>query len=233
MIKRALLLLTLFAFALGAKAQNLPTLKVTQISANGVSNFPDTIYQGQFYTLSITVANLSNNITYVNDSNKIFSVFMQADSTLIPFSIYNDTALFTIAPGGIITFVAIDSFSTPQLKLGNNVVVVWPSVSSSTGSSINTDSTYFATYFVGISGIENVSNTNTLIYPNPFSESITILKENDTRMQLFIFDETGRLVYQNPVDKKSYDLSFLKQGLYFVELRKANTVVAHKKLVKL
>ncbi|MEO8148788.1 MAG: T9SS type A sorting domain-containing protein [Bacteroidia bacterium] len=231
MIKRLLLLLIIFALSLTVKAQGPPTLKVTTITVNGIANFPDTIYGGVFYSYIITIRNLDSTITYVSDSTEAFTINMRTDSSLIgAFTIYSDSAQIVILPGDSFSLQYSDTFPSGGFKIGNNVVVVWPSINTLLPSLI-ADSSYFTIYFPGILGIPDFDKLNLLVYPNPFIDLLSFSNTYDNH-QLYIYDEAGRLVYQNPFDKKSYDLSFLKQGLYLVELRKSNIVVARRKMIK-
>lgn len=228
MIKRLLLLLIIFASSFSVKAQGLPTLKVTTITANGVANFPDTIYQGVQYNFSITVANLDST-PFVNNGTP-FSILMQKVDTggFLPFAIYITNLQFTIAAFDSMVFFATDSFSPPQLKLGNNVVVVWPSVTSSI---INYIDDTISTYLVGTSGIPEIEKSDLLFYPNPFIDFLNIRNTFDYTGQVFIYDGTGRVVY-NSGRKETYNLSFLKSGMYLIEVRKNNIAVARRKMMK-
>jgi len=69
------------------------------------------------------------------------------------------------------------------------------------------------------------------IYPNPTEASITITAPIDSKIQ--IFDNTGRLIKSTKATGTStnYDLSSLKQGMYFIKVTKDNDSVM-RKLIK-
>ena len=58
------------------------------------------------------------------------------------------------------------------------------------------------------------------IYPNPFSENFTISRNNESRAEMRIYDQTGRLVLQDQTQEKKIliDLSNQPAGPYFVRL---------------
>ncbi len=235
MFKRLFILLTIIALSLSGKAKNLPTLKVTNITANGVNNFPDTIYGGITYSYLITVTNTDTSLTFFNDTSFIAGLFtikaQLADTSLPEFTLFSDSNFFQILPGDSITFQLTDSFGT-GLKLGNNVVVVWPSKVGSGITSFIIDSTYYNIYFIGSTGINEIPIAELRIYPNPFGENISIDNPAESKFRVFIYDAEGRIVYQNPLDRKSFDLSFLKSGAYLVEVRNSSKVLSRKKIIK-
>lgn len=230
MLKRLLLFLSIICIGTSVRAQFLPTLKVTSIAANGVFNFPDTIYGGTFYTYSIVVQNTDLQNTYTNSPSTIFSIKMQTD-TLPELVLFSDSSQFTISPGDTAIFTVADSFPSPSFKLGNNVVVVWPSVTNGTQPFI-VDSTFFNVYYIGLSGIHDFDIAPISIYPNPFSDYLKVDFNEEESPQLFIYDVAGKLVYSNGGRSKMYDLSFLKSGAYLLEVRKKNAIVAHRMLIK-
>ncbi len=230
MLKRLLLFLSLIYIGTSSRAQFLPTLKITSITSNGVFNFPDTIYGGTSYTYSIVVQNTDLQNTYTNSPSTIFSIKMQTD-TLPELVLFSDSAQFTISPGDTVIFTVSDSFPSPSFKLGNNVVVVWPSVSNGTQPFI-VDSTFFNVYYIGLSGIHDFDIAPISIYPNPFSDYLKVDFNEEESPRLFIYDATGKLVYNNCSRTEMYDLSFLKSGMYLIEVRKKNTTVARRKMIK-
>jgi hypothetical protein len=79
---------------------------------------------------------------------------------------------------------------------------------------------------------KNFNKINIQIYPNPFTESITI--ETDLNITEYrIFDVLGKnIVITNLVDKLNSELTKLNSGIYFLEL-KSNTQESYiKKIIK-
>lgn len=86
---------------------------------------------------------------------------------------------------------------------------------------------------VGINNLENSIAWS--IYPNPFSEQITIrLNESVTEpIEIRIMDMTGRLVFNSTVNQTTtLDLRSIKSGIYFVSLIGENASTSTMKLIK-
>lgn len=232
MLRKFLFLLTIVVLTFTAKAQNLPTLKVKS-AVNNIPIFPDTIYGNTVYTIYISVENVStNNLTYVNSPTSPFSVKALADSTFGSFTLYTDSIGFTLAPNDTFVVQVTDTFPSGAFKLGNNVVVVWPSKSGGLLDFI-ADTTFTSTYYAGTSSIKEYRNQKLLIYPNPFNESVKIDFSFEQRIDFYVYDLSGRMLYQQPLEDNTLDLSFLKSGMYFMELRKQGLILSRNKMIKL
>jgi hypothetical protein len=73
------------------------------------------------------------------------------------------------------------------------------------------------------------------IYPNPFSQELTITTKNKLPVQgITITDLTGRLVFktENNLKRLTFDLSFLKAGVYFIQVENEG-LIEQLKLVKI
>lgn len=232
MLRKFLFLFTIVVLSFSVKAQNLPTLKVLS-SVNNIPIFPDTIYGNAVYTIYISIQNVStNNLTYVNSPAIPFSVKALADSSFGSFTLYTDSTSFTLAPNDTFVVQVIDTFPSGAFKLGNNVVVVWPSKSGGLLDFI-ADSTVTSTYYAGTSSIREYRNQKLLIYPNPFNQSVKIDFNFEQRIDFYVYDLSGRMLYQQPLEDNNLDLSFLKEGIYFMELRKQGLVLSRNKMIKM
>ncbi len=70
------------------------------------------------------------------------------------------------------------------------------------------------------------------VYPNPFSESITIEIDNVEPLKITLHDSNGRIVYFNQVQQKIVvDLSKLQSGIYFIRVYSQKEVLT-KRIVK-
>jgi hypothetical protein len=231
MLRKFLFLISIVVLSFTAKAQNLPTLKVVG-AINTPSIFPDTIYGNQLYTISLAIQNVStNNLTYVNSPAVPFTIKALSDSTFGNFELYSDSSSFTIAPGDTLIVTVIDTLPSGAFKLGNNVVVVWPSKSGGFLDFIS-DSTVTTTYYAGTSSIREYRNQKLLMYPNPFNQSISIDFAFEQRLQFYVYDLSGRMLFQQPLLDNTLDLSFLKEGIYFMELRKQGLIISRNKMIK-
>tara|TARA_R110001592_G_scaffold353962_2_gene653257 strand:- start:1246 stop:2502 length:1257 start_codon:yes stop_codon:yes gene_type:complete len=66
------------------------------------------------------------------------------------------------------------------------------------------------------------------IFPNPFKENITIQAEDDYG-NLKVFDMQGQVVFSEKIlSQKQFNLSFLKAGMYTVQLSNKNYTITNK-----
>ena len=83
-------------------------------------------------------------------------------------------------------------------------------------------------------GAESVAEQNNAIglYPNPASEQVSFVLENDA--QVSVFDMTGRMVNEvnMTAGEAQLNVSELQSGVYFVNIRYANGTMAVSKFVK-
>jgi hypothetical protein len=159
-------------------------------------------------------------------------VLAKADSVFGNFQIYSDTSSFVLTPGDSVVFTTVVAFPPGAFKLGNNVVVVWPSKINGAIDFI-ADTTINQTYYVGVSGVKENTKPNLIIYPNPFEQTVTLEYDFDEQIQFTIYDLAGRMILQNPLHENTLDLSFLKEGIYFMELRNQNKIISRSKMIKL
>ena len=76
-------------------------------------------------------------------------------------------------------------------------------------------------------GIDENNLANMLnVYPNPADDHIVVEMNNDNYDQIMIFDNTGNAVRTESVEglKVQIDLSGLKPGLYFIQVRSNGTL---------
>ena len=232
MIRKLSFLIATIVLSFAAKAQNLPTLKVMG-TVNNISIFPDTIYGNQVDTIYFSIKNVStNSLTYVNVPGTFFNVTALSDSTFGSFALYSDSTGFSLAPGDSFVVQVIDSFPPGAFKLGNNVVVVWPSKSAGFLDFI-ADSTITSTYYAGTSSIREYRNHQLLFYPNPFNEFVKVDVACKQRMEFSVYDLSGRMLYQQHLQDNTLDLPFLKDGIYFMELRGQGILISRNKMIKL
>jgi ligand-binding sensor domain-containing protein len=85
----------------------------------------------------------------------------------------------------------------------------------------------------GIVGIEEKTNANFFIYPNPASSTITIESKMYPMQSIKIVDVLGREVYylQTQNNKTEIDISHLPSGIYILQLQSKSGIVS-KKFVK-
>jgi Secretion system C-terminal sorting domain len=74
-----------------------------------------------------------------------------------------------------------------------------------------------------------------LVFPNPFISDLTILsKDVHGVKQLFIYDQTGKIIFQESFRElsKNINLSAISKGLYFLTINDDFGKIYHQKLVK-
>lgn len=69
------------------------------------------------------------------------------------------------------------------------------------------------------SKVENIYNKNMIITPNPFKEKINLnLGTNEIVKKINLFDTLGHLIYTNIGNNDTLDLSYLKKGVYLIDV---------------
>jgi hypothetical protein len=84
-----------------------------------------------------------------------------------------------------------------------------------------------------VSSVEGIAQIQVSIFPNPFTESITIQNVNEEH-QIQIIDMSGRLIYSSNIAKgQQLNLSQLNSGIYSLQLfdQKGHFVIS-KKIIK-
>jgi hypothetical protein len=74
-------------------------------------------------------------------------------------------------------------------------------------------------------------STNVQIYPNPFTDKISVNTSSSGSMLLSIFDATGKLIVRS-TEKNIIDVSFIESGLYYYTIVFQNDTIQTGKIVK-
>jgi len=91
------------------------------------------------------------------------------------------------------------------------------------------------TYRLGVemeataAGVEENSEQNVVVYPNPASSQINIGAENVSRVE--IYNAAGQLVYSNNAEVSVIDASDFDNGLYLVNITEVDGTVTSQKIV--
>ncbi|GAB5556838.1 MAG: hypothetical protein SchgKO_10510 [Schleiferiaceae bacterium] len=81
-------------------------------------------------------------------------------------------------------------------------------------------------------GVNEYTNENILIYPNPVTQSFKIEKPFALSLEnVRVLDYSGKLIHQFKSTEQSFDVSNLNPGLYIVEI-KTDKGVLRKKMLK-
>jgi len=215
-MKKSLRILSLFllVFSLApsiGRAQGFTTLKV--LSMQGFPDLPaDSAYEGQFYTFNVIVTNNTNIIINTN-----IDIQLKVDSI--------ETTIFSspqpsVQPGDTVTFsISGYSFTQPQYKAGNNIVVVWPRVN---GQVVPIDSFFTDVFFVPLNSLgDGYLDSNDLkfsIFPVPARDLLYFSSNQSQPFEYVrIYSIIGELLLAEPGHGKKHiyvgsfqDLMFLK-----------------------
>lgn len=212
-ILKFLILCLIFSQYSGIKAQSY------NISVDTIIGFPSQAYFDSTYQFNVILRNYD-------------SIYFQGD-VYIAYRV--DTTTGTIGglnavniSGDSIVEISITgySFDSSALKMGGNVVVVWPVNNNGTQPIAVTDTFY--TYveileYTGISELEKL-DANYNVFPVPASDIIFLpqnIAENSIE-HIRIIDMLGRQKYFSDKAVTSINTSFLEQGIYFIEIKEKN-----------
>ena len=97
-------------------------------------------------------------------------------------------------------------------------------------SSCDSDTMILNVVVLDITGVNEISHEELLIFPNPAHEMIWVKAKNGT---ISIYDAAGKLVYSTIINSEitSIDLNGISSGIYFVEVN-SNVGIIRKKLLK-
>lgn len=137
---------------------------------------------------------------------RVKTLVTDMDGDNISFSLVN-------APDWITLFTEVDGFTLfgiPDLKSETYTFEVVAD-DGTTQSSIQVQ--IVVSYILGIKDV----NDKIIIYPNPTSDYLKIDSEL-TVSELIILDQSGRQLRSFPARQKKLDVSFLKNGIYFIKV---------------
>lgn len=102
------------------------------------------------------------------------------------------------------------------------------------GASDSTDFNVLVYYSAPSQLLNEVSDYQVDIYPNPASDIVNIQFNSTGLKEVYIFDEVGKLVYSDFTNKdfKTYNLSYLDKGLYFVHIKNNDKAVVKKLIIE-
>jgi hypothetical protein len=176
------------------------------------------------YSFTIRVRNYSTTTNYTGQLSIAYKTYQKplngsnmVDSVQVTINA-NDTADFSV------TGFVFDTTAAGAFRLGGNVVVVWPY--SSNGTSITLADTFKTSVTVTTpAGIHDYNEYNKMeVYPVPTSDIINFrnLSPEKTFEYVRITDVLGRQEYYSAIPKTAVNISFLLEGIYFIELKEKN-----------
>jgi len=219
------LFLFLFVVLLG---NNLKAQDYTIVPANlNVHSFP-----GDFFLAKARVQNNSTNtITMfmeriVKNLPPNWTSCFCYPTCIAPFV---DTLRFHIAPHSMDSIMP--NFGTDSVPgLGTIVVKLYQQGYESMPDTITYTGSTFSNKINSLSFVSEFS-----VYPNPFSNTISVKNKNRQICQLFIYNLSGEVVYQNENFNSALEninLMFLEAGIYFLKIKLSGQETEIKKLIK-
>ena len=189
-------------------------------------------FPGDFFLAKARVQNTSGNTITIFMERIVKNLPPNWTSCFCyPFCIapFRDTLSFHIAPHSVDSIMP--NFGTDSVPgLGTIVVKIYQVGNESV---IDTITFTGSTLSNGIHSIPFASVFS--VYPNPFYNTISLNNKNGQPSQVFIYNLSGEMVYQNENLNSSLekiDLNFLQAGIYFLKIKLPGQEVETKKLVK-
>lgn len=175
-----------------------------------------------------------------DDNNSVMhnweTTYMSATGPSYPRGISGTEGSATAGPQTFHNLYSVNAFPTMILIAPNRQILeqdIWP---------INTAADfapYFASHSIypGVAGVNNVvENSNISIFPSPANNEVTLNVTGNKLNAVRMLDMIGNVVlaqnFENAQQSKTINISNLKAGVYFAEIRVNNTELVVKKFVK-
>ena len=180
-----------------------------------VNNIPMTLKVWSSLSPETVLLSQSNMYPSYIDSINGFATYVFNNSIVVPTSFYVGFQHTSTALNGL--HLGFDRNTTNNNRMYSNISGVWSQVNVLPG-------TFMIRPFLGdsVTSINEINATVKLfIYPNPSKGVFKISSkiEKDGRSLIYVSDLSGRLVYKQSFTEQTIDISFLKAGVYFVEVK--------------
>ncbi|MBX7181942.1 MAG: T9SS type A sorting domain-containing protein [Bacteroidia bacterium] len=236
MKKRFAVLIGLLSLLLIGKvrAQGQVYLQVVNGNLGGVlidSSFTDSI-------ILAPSASSSLQITFANVGNEVFTgdiglgVRVSNDTLQNQLVNYGNTVTAQQLAPGLSSSFSFPDFGLPntdlQLRIGGNVVVVWPVAVNSASSIVAVDSLKFKIHVgdTANAAFYHEFQTNYVVYPNPASDRLYIALDSGTREETIekvqVLGLDGKLEMEKQGFDGSIDLMGLSPGMHLVRVIEKN-----------
>ena len=159
----------------------------------------------------------------VCDSNNLMSLDLSANTALTNITcIENQLTSLNMANGNNTNVTNFRATRNPMLTC-----IQVDDVAYSDANWTRKDAT--ASFSVNCSlGIDDFdTDISVVVYPNPATSQLT-LNSNKTIESVALLDITGKLVARPEINDKTIDISYLNQGLYFLQVNTASGSVVEK-----
>jgi len=199
-----------------------------------VSNNSDLEILSCFYN-QLTVLDVDNNTALTGlwcDSNNLTALSINNLTNLIYLNCSdNQLVSLNVQNGNNINFLDFNASGNPDLLCIQVDDVTW---STENWTSISTASSFSEDCDDLLILNDLVLNTDISIYPNPFSEVVTITSGESVIQKVKIYDAKGALLYQNNTDSVEVNLilSNFNKGVYFIKVLSGQKEIMHKIIKK-
>src|SRR5690554_3490387 len=199
-----------------------------------VSNNSDLEILSCFYN-QLTVLDVDNNTALTGlwcDSNNLTALSINNLTNLIYLNCSdNQLVSLNVQNGNNINFLDFNASGNPDLLCIQVDDVTW---STENWTSISTASSFSEDCDDLLILNDLVLNTDISIYPNPFSEVVTITSGESVIQKVKIYDAKGALLYQNNTDSVEVNLilSNFNKGVYFIKVLSRQKEIMHKIIKK-
>src|SRR5690554_219201 len=199
-----------------------------------VSNNSDLEILSCFYN-QLTVLDVDNNTALTGlwcDSNNLTALSINNLTNLIYLNCSdNQLVSLNVQNGNNFNFLDFNASGNPDLLCIQVDDVTW---STENWTSISTASSFSEDCDDLLILNDLVLNTDISIYPNPFSEVVTITSGESVIQKVKIYDAKGALLYQNNTDSVEVNLilSNFNKGVYFIKVLSRQKEIMHKIIKK-
>jgi len=186
---------------------------------------------------------LTNNTTYYVEA---FTCAASASRIAVSVTVYPNPTISAVPDRTLIC-----AGETATLTASGAVNYNWLPIAS--GATISVSPTITTTYTINGSTLPGCTGSNTLtlnvspctgitegelnnlgfdIYPNPFTNKLTLVNSSEVETHIWIYDILGSLVYKNKISEKT-EINLSKQvpGIYFIRLENDKGTLT-KKIIK-
>ncbi|HEU4718880.1 MAG TPA: T9SS type A sorting domain-containing protein [Bacteroidia bacterium] len=205
--------------------------------APGLIGMPDTVYSGYSTFIGAYLKNFDTSFVY-SDSIRIDGYVDTLSGPHIPFSL-PASYLNGVNPGDSLFFpfwlTFKDTYMGGNLRIGGNVIVVWPATFQSGFSTADSvTANIFLIDTLAGTGPEHLVPDDVKCFPVPASGPLYIscVNPNLRPKSISVHDAGGRVIYVNDKPSSPIDTDSWAPGVYFLEIEFDNGGLRVYKIMK-
>lgn len=204
----------------GGASINLDFIISTPGSISTTSSYGDSVLVDSVYTSAITDCVIDYLI--VDSAYIIDYTILPGDTLLVTWGVVYGDTIVTIVDSYVLGTGAAAGVYMVVLQVYCPTKTVGHFLTAS-------DQIYYNAAFAGIKE-NNTKATNLSIYPNPFTEELTISLDQDQKSEVTITDITGKAIVNQNFNTQiiKLDLSIISSGQYIVSIKNDNSITTRK-----